>query len=75
MEGTTLECIKERCRYFIQHTFYQSAFKCEFDTFSSYPKDSTVECKITKEISDMESTLKGLKNYEKYIEKTNGGIV
>lgn len=62
-----MECIGETCRYYMQHDFYASAFKCNLNG-RSYTKVNIQDCIIKEVVQDMRNNLIEVVEYIKVIE-------
>lgn len=63
-----MKCIKEKCRYCIEHDYRLSFYKCYLCNFS-FLKNSDAECLIEKEIEKMEKHYKNTVRLRNFIEK------
>jgi hypothetical protein len=66
VKGNAMKCIKEKCRYYSEHDFYESYFTCKLDTLN-HKKVSDKDCLILDIIQDMEDDIINLKEYAKHI--------
>lgn len=61
-----MKCIGEKCKYYKQHDFYASCFRCVL-CGSTRPKANSNECYIKKEIQNREDILNDLRMYTEVI--------
>jgi hypothetical protein len=63
-----MKCIKEKCRFCIEHDYYCSYYKCYLCNFS-FLKDLDTECLIEKELEKIQKRYKNLSRLRNFINR------
>lgn len=63
-----MKCIKEKCRFCIEHDYRMSCYKCYLCNFS-FVKEWDVECLIEKELEQLQKKYKNLSRLRNFIER------
>ncbi len=63
-----MKCIKELCKYYREHDFYQSVAFCSLVDIS-FKKNSNINCMIDDYLTELKNEMAKLEKYKKYIAK------
>jgi hypothetical protein len=65
-----MRCIRESCKYYREHDFYQSIAICSLVDIS-FKKNSNINCMIDDCLAEFKNEIIKLEKYKEYITKHN----